>query len=205
MLSRSRRAPGAPGGITISSSFPGQLPVVRRLLRGEYMAAARRDSQLQRHRARVRGHLCETPGPAAPSPDGATLCGPRKPAFRLVLQLPLAMAGHLVTVSQRSARTSCSNPTAPSPAGANRTRQSRPRRAGDHLAVRRSRCRRRRITSMKRRRRRGRSVSPVSFVYPAAAGRGSTSRQQARSGAPGRCWRFPAASCGRCRYMRPPR
>jgi hypothetical protein len=32
-------------GITISSSFLGQLLVVRRLLRGEYVAAVRRDSQ----------------------------------------------------------------------------------------------------------------------------------------------------------------
>ena len=74
--------------------------MVRRLLRSEYVAAARRDSQLQRYQVRVRGHLGETPGPAAPSPDGATLCRPRKPAFRPVTQLPLAMAGHLVTVSQ---------------------------------------------------------------------------------------------------------
>jgi hypothetical protein len=43
---------------------------VRRLLRGEYVAAARRDSQLQRYQVRVRGHLGETPGPAAPSPGG---------------------------------------------------------------------------------------------------------------------------------------
>jgi len=93
-------SPAHQGGITISSSFLGQLPVVRRLLRGEYVAAARRDSQLQRYQVRVRGHLGETPGPAAPSPDGAPLCRPRKPAFRPVTQLPLAMAGHLVTVSQ---------------------------------------------------------------------------------------------------------
>jgi hypothetical protein len=44
--------------------------VARRLLRGEYAAAARRDSQLQRYQVRVRGHLGETPGPAAPSPNG---------------------------------------------------------------------------------------------------------------------------------------
>jgi len=92
--------PAHQGGIAISSSFLGQLLVVRRLLRGEYVAAARRDSQLQRYQVRVRGHLGETPGPAAPSPDGAPLCRPRKPAFRPVTQLPLAMAGHLVTVSQ---------------------------------------------------------------------------------------------------------
>jgi len=40
---------------------------MRRLLRGEYAAAARRDSQLHRDQARVRGHPGQTPGPAAPS------------------------------------------------------------------------------------------------------------------------------------------
>src|SRR5690349_6925478 len=50
--------------------IPGQLLVVRRLLRGEYAAAARRDWQLQRYQVRVRGHLGETLGPAAPSPNG---------------------------------------------------------------------------------------------------------------------------------------
>lgn len=74
--------------------------MVRRLLRGEYVTAARRDSQLQRYQVRVRGRPGETPGPAAPSPDGATLRPPRRPAFRPVTQLPLVTAGHLVTVSQ---------------------------------------------------------------------------------------------------------
>jgi hypothetical protein len=81
MLSRSQRKPGAPGRITISSSFLAQPPVVRRVLRAEYVAAARRDWQLQRYQVRVRGHPGETPGPAAPSPDAA-MCRPRKPAFR---------------------------------------------------------------------------------------------------------------------------
>ena len=45
------RAPARQGGITISSSFLRQLLVVRRLLRGEYVAAARRDWQLQRYQA----------------------------------------------------------------------------------------------------------------------------------------------------------
>ena len=66
-------SPAHQAGIAISSSFLGQLLVVRRLLRGEYVAAAGRDWQLQRYQVRVRGHLGETPGPAAPSPDGATL------------------------------------------------------------------------------------------------------------------------------------
>ncbi len=100
MLSRSQREPGAPGRDHHQLVIPGATTGGRRLLRGEYVAAARRDSQLQRYQVRVRGHLGETPGPAAPSPDGATLCRPRKPAFRPVTQLPLAMAGHLVTVSQ---------------------------------------------------------------------------------------------------------
>ena len=115
------QSPAHQAGTTISSSFRGQPPVVRRLLRGEYAAAARRDSQLQRYQVRVRGHLGETPGQAAPSPDGATLCRPRKPAFRPVTQQPLAMAGHLVTVSQYILLIS----TAPSLAGDYRTRQSR--------------------------------------------------------------------------------
>ena len=42
-------SPAHQGGITISSSFLRQLPVVSRLLRGEYVAAARRDWQLQRY------------------------------------------------------------------------------------------------------------------------------------------------------------
>jgi len=100
MLSRSQRELGAPGRDHHQLVIPGQPLVVRRLLGGEYVAAARRDWQLQRYQVRVRGHLGETPGPAAPSPDGAPLCRPRKPAFRPVTQLPLAMAGHLVTVSQ---------------------------------------------------------------------------------------------------------
>jgi hypothetical protein len=74
--------------------------VVRRLLRGEHVAAARRDSQLQRYQVRVRDHPGETPGPAVPSPDGAAVCRPRKPSFRPVTQLPLAVAGHLVTVGR---------------------------------------------------------------------------------------------------------
>jgi len=64
-------SPAHQGGITISSSFLGQLLVVRRLLRGEYVAAARRDSQLQRYQVHVRGHLGETqdrPYPARTAP-----------------------------------------------------------------------------------------------------------------------------------------
>jgi hypothetical protein len=77
MLSRSQREPGAPGRITISSSFLAQPPVVRRLLRGEYVAAARRDWQLQRYQVRVRAHPGETPGPAAPSPGRRDVSAPQ--------------------------------------------------------------------------------------------------------------------------------
>jgi len=87
-------SPAHRGGITISSSFLGQLLVVRRLLRGEYVAAARRDSRLQRYRVRVRGHLGEIPGPAAPSPDGATLCRPRK--------LPAEVGGAVPAAGRRA-------------------------------------------------------------------------------------------------------
>src|SRR5258707_14479182 len=73
MLSRLQREPGAPGRDHHQLVIPGATTGGRRLLRGEYVAAARRDSQLQRYQVRVRGHLGETPGPAAPSPDGAPL------------------------------------------------------------------------------------------------------------------------------------
>jgi hypothetical protein len=69
MLSMPRET-GAPGRDHYQLVIPEQLLVVRRLLRGEYVAAARRDSQLQRYQVRVRGHLGETRGPAAPSPNG---------------------------------------------------------------------------------------------------------------------------------------
>jgi hypothetical protein len=49
-----------------------------------------------------------------------------------------------------------------------------------------------------KRRRRWRGVRPVSSAYPTAAGRGSSSRPQARWRAPRRCRRFPAASYGPC-------
>jgi len=139
-----RESPAHQEGITISSSFLGQLLVVRRLLRGEYVAAARRDSQLQRYQVRVRGHLGQTPGPAAPSPTAPRCAGPAslrsgpshshgwppgdgQPVHRA--QIPLPRRLRAITVSGGHGR----------------------HHAGDRLPVRRSRCRRRRITSMRRR------------------------------------------------------
>ena len=43
---------------------------MRHVLHGEYVTATHRDSQPQRYQVRVRGHLGETPGLAAPSPGG---------------------------------------------------------------------------------------------------------------------------------------
>jgi len=66
-------SPAHQGGITISSSFLGQLLVVRRLPRCVCGRRPSRFAAAARYQVRVRGHLGETPGPAAPSPDGATL------------------------------------------------------------------------------------------------------------------------------------
>jgi len=44
--------------------------VVRRLLRGEYVTATRRDSQPRRYQVRLRGRLGETIRSAFPRPPG---------------------------------------------------------------------------------------------------------------------------------------
>ena len=132
-------------GITISSSF-----------RGNYwwcagscapgMAAVRRDWQLQRYQVRVRGHPGQTPAPAA-QPGRRAVPAPQAcvPARRTAAgshgwppgdgqpvhpaQIPLPRRLRAMTVPGSHSRL----------------------RAGGRLAVRRSRCRRRRITSMRRR------------------------------------------------------
>jgi hypothetical protein len=72
-------SPAHQAGITISSSFPGQLLVVRRLLRGEHAAAARaiRSGSVTRSASAVtRARPPDRPHPASPRPPSWTSSRP---------------------------------------------------------------------------------------------------------------------------------